>query len=135
MENKTPEAYCAIIQGMIKYLQVDRAIQLFEEAQKNQISLNTNTFNTLISSVNIQKENFDMRWSLVTNYLTQMKDAKLRPNLGTLNAVLGALNQMGNPNMTRTYTLMTLSEFKKLDIEPSLGSWHYVLNTFYKDSK
>ncbi|EEZ97978.1 small ribosomal subunit protein mS39 [Tribolium castaneum] len=133
LPNKTPEAYCAIIQGMAKYYQVDRAVQLFEEAQQNNIPLNTNTYNSLISAVNIMKESFDLRWSLVAQFLNQMKDAKLKPNLGTLNAILAALSSMGNPVGARKYALMTLSQFRELGIEPSLGSWSLVLNTFYKD--
>ncbi|XP_063930693.1 small ribosomal subunit protein mS39 [Zophobas morio] len=133
MTPKTPESYCAIIQGMSKYRQMDRAVQLFEEAQKSNIPLNTNTYNSLIQSVNMIKENFDMRWSLLADFLTQMKNSNLKPNLGTLNAILYALSFMGNPKRAKEYVLQTLAEFKNLGIEPSLGSWYYVILTFCKE--
>lgn len=132
---KTPEAYCAIIQGMAKYHQVDRAMQLYEEAQKNNIQLNTNTYNSLIAVANAVKESFDMRWSLVTELLTQIKNYNLKPNLGTLNAVLFSLSFMGNPIVSKKYALQTLSEFKSLGIEPSLASWNHILQTFCKNRK
>ncbi|RZC40303.1 PTCD3 -like protein, mitochondrial, partial [Asbolus verrucosus] len=133
MENKTPEAYSAIIQGMVKYYQVDRAWQLFEEAQQKNLTLNTNTFNALICVSDFIKEDFEMRWNLVTNLLVQMKDSKLKPNLGTLNAVLQSLSTMGSSISARQNTLKTLAEFKNLGIEPSLASWYFVIMTFCKE--
>jgi pentatricopeptide repeat domain-containing protein 3 len=131
-ENKTAEAYCAMIQGMTKYHQVDRAYQLFEETKQKNIVLNTNTFNSLIYVVNAVKEHFELRWNLVVDLLSQMKAANLSPNLGTLNSVLYVLSYIGNSGLAKQYTLKTLSEFKNLGIEPSLASWYYVLLTFCK---
>jgi pentatricopeptide repeat domain-containing protein 3 len=134
-ENKTAEAYCAMIQGMTKYHQVDRAYQLFEETKQKNIVLNTNTFNYLIYVVNAVKEHFELRWNLVVDLLSQMKAANLSPNLGTLNSVLYVLSYIGNSGLAKQYTLKTLSEFKNLGIEPSLASWYYVLLTFCKTRK
>lgn len=135
LENPGLEAYSAIIQGMAKYYQVDRAYELFEEAQMKQIPLNTNTYNSIISVSNFIKESFDLRWSFVTNLLQQMQMNKLKPNLGTLNATLQTLSTMGNNNFVKETTLKVLAEFKACGIEPSLASWYFVLITFCKESK
>ncbi|XP_018570454.1 protein PTCD3 homolog, mitochondrial [Anoplophora glabripennis] len=133
IENPTGETYSAIIQGMSKHFQVDRAHQLFEEAQEKGIVLSTNTYNCLIRVVNFLKESYDLRWNLVVELLSGMNNAGLRPNLGTLNAVLQALSTMGGGKIAKDNALKTLREFKDLGIEPSLASYYYVLITFCKE--
>lgn len=71
----------------------------------------------------------------MTNILDKIRQAGLKPNLGTLNSTLFCLSTMGHSKMTKVFTLRTLREFKELGIEPSLGSWYYVLITFCKDSE
>lgn len=78
---------------------------------------------------------FFRRWAFVVNMLQNIKQAGLKPNLGTLNAVLFALSTMGGNNLVKSFTLKTLTEFKNIGVEPCLGSWYYVLNIFCKDSK
>ncbi|XP_057651998.1 protein PTCD3 homolog, mitochondrial [Diorhabda carinulata] len=133
IKTPTAETYSAIIQGMCKYFQADRAWKLFEEAQKKGFVLTTNTYNSLIKISNFLKESSEMRWTFIINLLSDMNTAKVKPNLGTLNAVLHSLSTMGKSNNVKEYVLQVLSEFKKLGIEPSLGSWYYVLITFCKD--
>lgn len=124
-----------MIRGFAKHGQADRAFQLFEEAQQKQIVLNTDAYNSVISVVHFLKESYEMRWSFIVDMLTAMKTAQLKPNLGTLNAILGALSTMGVARVYKQHALNTLSEFKQLGIEPSLASWYYILITFCKESK
>ncbi|KAJ8928158.1 hypothetical protein NQ314_019305 [Rhamnusium bicolor] len=133
IENPTAATYSAIIQGMSKYFQVERAWQLFEEAQQKGLVLSTNTYNSLLRVVNFLKESYDMRWSLVVNLLTDMNKAGLKPNLGTLNSVLYALSTMGGGKDAKEVVLQILREFKDIGIEPSLASWYYVLITYCKE--
>jgi pentatricopeptide repeat domain-containing protein 3 len=63
-----------------------------------------------------------------------MDESGVAPNLGTLNAVLECLSMLGNPRVAKGLVLTTLSEFKKMGIEPSLGSYFFVLNAFCKES-
>ncbi|KAJ8922045.1 hypothetical protein NQ315_008686 [Exocentrus adspersus] len=133
IENPTAEAYSTIIQGMTKHFQVTRAWELYEEAQNKGLVLSTNTYNSLIRVVNFLKEQYDMRWVLIVNLLTDMNKLGLKPNLATLNAILQALSTMGGGNAAKDNALKTLREFKKLGIEPSLGSYYFLLVTFCKE--
>lgn len=119
---------------MAKYCQVERAMQLFEEARKKGITLNTESYNSIISAAYFLKDNYEMRWAFVMDLLSAMNTDKIRPNLYTLNATLDVLSTMGTSKNTRDYVLKTLSEFKRINIEPSLGSWYLVLLTFCKES-
>lgn len=120
---------------MSKYRQSDRAWQLFEEAKEKKYLLNTNTYNALLSIVNFLKESNELRWELITTLLIEMKNKQLRPNLGTLNSILYALVGSGNQKMAKQNALKVLSEFKKLEIEPSLASWSFIIRIFCKERK
>lgn len=132
-ENPNTQAYAALIQGMAKYHQVNRAWELFEEAQSKGIILTVETYNSLIKVANFLKENYDARWSFVLDMLSAIKTAKLNPTLATLNSVLECLTTMGSSKQVHQNTLKTLSEFKNLNIEPCLASWYFVLITFCKE--
>ncbi|XP_044748174.1 protein PTCD3 homolog, mitochondrial [Coccinella septempunctata] len=127
------ETYSAIIQGMAKYYQIERATQLFEEAKQKGFILSTDTYNAMIEAGNLLKENYDMRWAYIVQLLSEMHEKKIKPNLGTLNAVLYCLSLMGI-KFSRESALKVLSEFKNLGIEPSLASWNFILQIFYKDN-
>ncbi|XP_075165781.1 small ribosomal subunit protein mS39 [Haematobia irritans] len=133
MEPKTSQAYAAIIRGMAKYYQADRAYALFQEALEKQHKLDTATYNSVISNVNFLKENADQKWELCKELLVQMKQQQLKPNLGTLNALLECISTFGNYKMGRTCALQVLAEFKKLNIDLSLGSYYYVLIIFCRE--
>ncbi|ENN73943.1 hypothetical protein YQE_09445, partial [Dendroctonus ponderosae] len=132
MENPSAEAYSAMIQGLAKFNHASRAHHLFEEAQAKGL-VDLDTYNAIIKVAPFLKENTDLRWAFVVNILENIKQAGLKPTLGTLNSVLLALSTMGTSEMVRTSTLKTLNEFKSLGIEPTLGSWYYVLITFCKE--
>ncbi|XP_061392704.1 small ribosomal subunit protein mS39-like [Musca vetustissima] len=133
IEPKTTEAYAAIIRGMAKYYQADRAYALFQEALEKQHYLDTATYNSIINNVNFLKETPDQKWELCKDLLQQMKQQQLKPNLGTLNALLECISTFGNYKMGRTCALQVLSEFKKLGVELSLGSYYYVLIIFCRE--
>lgn len=118
---------------MAKYFQVDRAIELYEEAQSKEIPLTTETYNSLISVAHFIKESNDMRWTFIVDMLMTMNKNGVAPNVRTLNAVLETLSIMGSNRIVRENVLKTLSEFKKINIEPCLASWYYVLITFCKE--
>lgn len=135
IDNPSAEAYSAIIQGMTKFGQVDRAWQLFEDSQKKGLVVSTDTYNSLISVASFLKEDYDLRWSFVTDMLSGMARAQNKPNLGTLNALLKTLSTLGSGKHVKQNVLKVLSEFKALGIEPSLASWYYVLITYCKERK
>ncbi|XP_028132318.2 protein PTCD3 homolog, mitochondrial [Diabrotica virgifera virgifera] len=133
LENPTAESYSAMIQGMSKYFQVERAWKLFEEAQQKGLVLSPNTYNSLLKVANFLKESFEMRWTFIVNLLADMNRAGVKPNLGTMNAILHSLSTMGRGKSVREYALQVLAEFRGLGVEPSLGSWYYVLITYCKE--
>ncbi|XP_023294074.2 protein PTCD3 homolog, mitochondrial [Lucilia cuprina] len=133
IEPKTANTYAAIIRGMAKYYQADRAYALFQEALEKQFQLDTYTYNSIISNANFLKENVDQRWELCKDLLQQMKQQQLKPNLGTMNSLLECISTFGNYKLARTSALQVLSEFKKLGIDPSLGTYYYVLIIFCRE--
>ncbi|CAG0923020.1 unnamed protein product, partial [Notodromas monacha] len=133
-EPRSAQAYAAIIRGMAKHLQVEKAWHLFEETKSLRLLLDTETYNALIRVVNFLKDSNDLRWQLVTELLSEMRQASLRPNVGTLNAVMEALTSMGSWRQRKEIALATLAEFTKvLHIRPSLGTYALLLNIFYND--
>lgn len=114
MDNPTSEAYSAIIQGMAKFYQVDRAFQLFEEATSKDLILSTNTYNSLISIASYLKEGYDLRWTCTTDLLTNMAKNKLKPNAGTLTAILETLSTMNGTKVSKQHALNVLKEFQQI---------------------
>uniref|UniRef100_A0A182QET3 Small ribosomal subunit protein mS39 n=1 Tax=Anopheles farauti TaxID=69004 RepID=A0A182QET3_9DIPT len=133
LETKRSEHYCAIIRGMARFFQVEKAWALYQETVEKRIEIDTNTFNSLLYIASFLKESYDKRWDLVCEVLTAMKQQGLRPNLGTLNGILQTITTIGGYNHPRTYALKTLAEFKQLGIEPSLASWYYMLVIFCRE--
>lgn len=64
-----------------------------------------------------------------------MKELGLEPNLGTMNAMLDSFSMIGNPRQAKNMALSTMSEFKRIGIEPSLASYFFLLTLFCKESK
>ncbi|XP_055921889.1 protein PTCD3 homolog, mitochondrial [Eupeodes corollae] len=133
IEPRTPESYAAIIRGMAKYGQAERAYALLQDATEKQIELDTKTFNYVISVGGLLKETADLRWDFCQEMLQQMNQLQIKPDLGTLNSFLEVVGTFGNFKMARGSTLKILSTFKALGIEPSLGTYYYVLNNFCRD--
>lgn len=133
LETKTPEAYSAILCGLYKHNHKARTAILFQEALEKQIPLDIEVFNYAIRATNMDKAPLEMRWNSCLDLLKQINDRKLKPNLNTLNAVLYTINGSGHYALIRQYALQTIAEFKKLGIEPSLGSWFIILRTFCRE--
>lgn len=133
IEPRTAASYAAIIRGMAKYCQVERAWSLFQEAGEHQVALDVATYNSIIEVANFLKESGEMRWELVQDILRRMAAAQLRPDLHTLNAVLSLISTIGGYRHGRTFVLQTLAEFRALGVEPSLATWYYVLAIFCRE--
>lgn len=114
-------------------MQAERAYALFQEAMEKQFQLDTCTYNAIISKVNFLKENADQRWDMCKDLLQQMKQQQLKPNLGTMNSLLECVSTFGNFKLARKSALQILAEFKKLDVNPSLGTYYYILIIFCRE--
>ncbi|XP_034478061.1 protein PTCD3 homolog, mitochondrial [Drosophila innubila] len=133
IEPKTPQSYAALIRGMAKYLQCERAFALLQEANEKQLQLDTNTYNSIIQIISYLKETADQRWQLCNDLLRQMAEQQLSPNLGTLNAILQCISSFGNFKLARGSALKVLPEFQKLGVVPSLGTYYYLLIIFCRE--
>lgn len=129
----TLESYAALIRGMARYCQVERAWSLFQEATAAGHRLDVATYNSIIAVANFLKESGEMRWQLVREILQRMADAKLRPDIGTLNACMQLISTIGGYRHGREFALATLAEFRELGVQPSLGTWYYVLSIFCRE--
>lgn len=133
LHEKDSRAYDTLIRGMCKYLQCERAYALYQEALEKDLINNVETFNAIISIVNLLKESGEMRWKLIQEILQTMNTLKIKPNLNTLIACLSVVSTIAG-GFSRTFTLKLLSEFKNtLNIEPSLAAWYYVLISFCRE--
>lgn len=63
-----------------------------------------------------------------------MNDSGFAPTISTLNIILALLTRMPNFRDRRKNALKMISEVKQFGVEPSLGSYHYLLQIFCADS-
>ncbi|XP_075972245.1 small ribosomal subunit protein mS39 [Anticarsia gemmatalis] len=133
MEPKTPEAYCAIIQGMAKYYQAERAHSLTLEAIEKGIPLSTSVYNSLISCVGYLREGTALRIEALKTLLNQMNEQGLTPNKETLSACLRSLSVWGGGSTLQQLALQVLAEFRQLGIQPGLSAYYFLLCLFCKE--
>jgi Pentatricopeptide repeat domain len=62
-----------------------------------------------------------------------MNSLKVRPDIGTLNAILLTITSSGGMSQTKTFALRVVAEFKELGIKPSLASYYHILNIFSRE--
>jgi pentatricopeptide repeat domain-containing protein 3 len=67
--------------------------------------------------------------------LTAMVKQNVAPNIGTLNAVLEAISNMGPQKHVKMYALRALAELRHVGVQPSLASYYFLLITFCKESE
>lgn len=132
METKDSKAYSTIIRGMCKFYQVEKAWAFFNDALSRNVELDVEAFNSIFNVTSFLKESAELRWDHMMDLLTTMRNMKVEPNLGTLNACMSTISVMGG-RMPKEYALRMLSEFKSIGIVPSLATWYFVLQTFCKE--
>ncbi|KAJ8269416.1 hypothetical protein COCON_G00120230 [Conger conger] len=130
MPEKNERAYCTLIRGMVKFKAHTMAFNTYEDMLNDRLTADVHTFNALISAAPNVRQFFHERSNLILELLQQMEKQKVRPNLLTFNAVLKSLRECGS--LGRTQALLTLAEMKALHIEPSLATYYYVLDIFFK---
>ncbi|CAK1578571.1 unnamed protein product [Parnassius mnemosyne] len=133
MEPKTPEAYCAVIQGMAKYYQAERAHALAQEAIEQGIPLSTSVFNSLLSCIGFLKEGTTLRIEALKTLLSQMNEQGLTPNHETLTACLRSVSAWGGGKILQQIALQVIAEFRQIGIQPGLSAYYYLLCLFCKE--
>lgn len=132
IEEQDSKQFSTIIRGMCKFYQAEKAWAFYNDALSKNVPLDVEVFNSILNITTLLKESAEMRWAMIVETLKTMKDKKVDPNLGTMNACLGTIALMGGRTV-REYALAILSEFKQIGVEPSLASWYFVLHTFCKE--
>uniref|UniRef100_A0A131Y211 Small ribosomal subunit protein mS39 n=1 Tax=Ixodes ricinus TaxID=34613 RepID=A0A131Y211_IXORI len=132
LENKDSRAYAAVIQGMAKHFQVDKAYELFKEMQSKGLTPSIEVYNGLLSLVPFLREGYDNRWDLANELMRGIENDGLKPNISTMNNVLEIISRFGASPSARKYALQTFSEMKHIGVEPSLASYYYLLVIFCK---
>ncbi|XP_050672303.1 protein PTCD3 homolog, mitochondrial [Leptidea sinapis] len=133
MEPKTSEAYCAIIQGMARFYQAERAHVLAHQAIENGLQLSTSVYNSLISCVGFLKEGTILRIEALKTLLVEMSQQGLSPNQETLTACLKSISAWGGGNNLQTFASQIVAEFKSLNIQPGLSAYYYLLCLYCKE--
>ncbi|KAJ8725153.1 hypothetical protein PYW07_016111 [Mythimna separata] len=133
MDPKTPEAYCAMIQGMAKYYQAERAHMLTMEVKEKGIPLSTGVYNSLIGCVGFLREGTTLRVEALRSLLAEMHEQGISPNDETLSACLRSLSAWGGGKILQQMALSIVAEFRRLDIQPGLAAYYYLLCLFCKE--
>jgi len=131
LEEKDARSYNALIRGRAKYLNVFNAYDLYTEAQVNNIPLQAATYDSILRIAGLLKDSPDTCWQLIEEVLNDMKTAGVAPSLNTFNNALFAI--VANPKCSESnYSMMIINEMKRCEIEPSLGTWHFLLKDNYR---
>ncbi|XP_063434545.1 small ribosomal subunit protein mS39-like isoform X1 [Mytilus trossulus] len=134
LQEKTPEAYCAMIRGMTKYLEVEQAFQLFEEMREKglQAEVDVRTYNGLIDVMRQLPADQEEQWSIIVDLLHCMKESGVQPNVQTFQSCLHFLKGvMTRFREQKVYFL--LNEMKAINIEPTLGIYANLIQLIYND--
>ncbi|XP_023558721.1 pentatricopeptide repeat domain-containing protein 3, mitochondrial isoform X2 [Octodon degus] len=131
MPEKNEHSYCTMIRGMVKHRAHTQALNLYTELLNNRLRADVHTFNALIEATAlIANERYEERWINILSLLNHMVAQKVKPNLQTFNTII--------KHVRRFYTfgklsaLQTLREMKAIGIEPSLATYHHLIQVFYQ---
>lgn len=117
------------------FSQVNRAWALYKECMEKGLPLYVRSYNSILRLVQFTKDSGDERKHLMLDVLSGMSKAQVRPNVGTLNAALQISSMLRSPHPGREIALSVYKEFTNAGVEPSLGSYFYLLTIFCRNSE
>nr|XP_045009188.1 pentatricopeptide repeat domain-containing protein 3, mitochondrial isoform X2 [Jaculus jaculus] len=130
MPEKNAHSYCTMIRGMVKHRAHAQALNLYTELLNNRLH-DVYTFNALIEAKAVMpNEKYEEKWNNILDLLKHMVAQNVKPNLQTFNTLLKYLRRFHS--FGRLPALQTLREMKAIGIEPSLASYHHVIQVFYQ---
>ncbi|XP_068419988.1 small ribosomal subunit protein mS39 [Eschrichtius robustus] len=131
MPEKNAHSYCTMIRGMVKHRAPTQALNLYTELLNNRLRADVHTFNSLIEATAlVVNEKFEEKWNNILDLLKQMVAQNVKPNLQTFNTILKCLRRFHA--FGKLPALQTLREMKAIGIEPSLATYHYIIQLFYQ---
>ncbi|XP_043324668.1 pentatricopeptide repeat domain-containing protein 3, mitochondrial [Cervus canadensis] len=131
MPEKNAHSYCTMIRGMVKHRAHTQALSLYTELLNNRLRADVHTFNSLIEATAlVVNEKFEEKWNNILDLLKQMVAQNVKPNLQTFNTILKCLRRFYA--FGKLPALQTFREMKAVGIEPSLATYHYIIQLFYQ---
>ncbi|XP_054978397.1 pentatricopeptide repeat domain-containing protein 3, mitochondrial [Sorex araneus] len=131
MPEKNAHSYCTMIRGMVKHRAYTQALDLYTALLNNRLHADVYTFNALIEATTwLTNERFEGKWNSVLELLKQMAAQNVKPNLQTFNTILKCLRRFYA--FGKSPALQTFREMKAIGIEPSLATYHYLIQLFYQ---
>ncbi|XP_042837830.1 pentatricopeptide repeat domain-containing protein 3, mitochondrial isoform X3 [Panthera tigris] len=131
MPEKNAHSYCTMIRGMVKHRALVQALNLYTELLNNRLHADVYTFNALIEATALSmNEKLEDKWNKILELLKEMAAQKVKPNLQTFNTILKCLRRFYS--FGRLPALQTFREMKAIGIEPSLATYHYIIQLFYQ---
>uniref|UniRef100_A0A8D1LRQ7 Small ribosomal subunit protein mS39 n=1 Tax=Sus scrofa TaxID=9823 RepID=A0A8D1LRQ7_PIG len=115
MPEKNAHSYCTMIRGMVKHQAPTQALNLYTVLLNNRLR---------------GKCVWRIPLSFLSDLLKQMVTQNVKPNLQTFNTILKCLRRFYA--FGKLPALQTLREMKAIGIEPSLATYHYVIQLFYQ---
>jgi len=129
ISEKSAEAYEAYILALLKYGEFTVALRLHDEMRENGFKGSAFLYKAFLDEIDRTKENLSSkeRWRLAEDFMHKMKAEKASvPNIGLYNSLLKVASKLGHEAMRRTKMIMR--EMIANGIEPSLGSYMYVID-------
>eukprot|EP00794_Sanderia_malayensis_P005421 gene5421-6099_t len=130
MDDKNAETYEAFILGLLKHGEFDSACKYLGEMRSNGHKASTFLYNQFLRNVISNDEVGDTRakWNLAQEFVEKIKDdATVIPDIVTYNALLDLASKLENEAPLKTGMIMR--EILASGLEPSLGSYLYVLES------
>ncbi|KAF7995316.1 hypothetical protein HCN44_006423 [Aphidius gifuensis] len=127
------KAYNTMICATAKYNKFEKSFGLFEQAINNNINLSILTYNSIISIIPSLKDGINEKKSLLIDILERINKCGIKPTIGTLNSSLKVATTLSNHAVAKELCCSLFSEFNNINIEPSLASYNYALQIYYRN--
>lgn len=111
------------------------AFSYYNKCLADNIPLSVTSFNYIIQLVPLLKDSTDTRKILIQSILSSMMKKEVPANLQTLNSALYSTTFFQHQRTAKDFAKELLADFQQIGIEPSLGSYYYLLQIFCRQSK
>ncbi|EFX86877.1 hypothetical protein DAPPUDRAFT_221711 [Daphnia pulex] len=133
LDTITPEAYHALICGMVKHGQAVGAWEHYNQMLADGFQPDLMTYNSILKISGIIREDGEYIITLINDILTSMAHAGIKPDVRSLNAALQSISRMPITRVAREKASRLMSDFKSIGVQPSLGTYTSLLKIFCRD--
>jgi len=125
------KTYESFILALLRHGELQRAFQIFNELAGKGFTGSTFLCNQLLEQVSNMHDDDESRWDAVQEIIDYMKKYQVHPDLVTFNTMLEIASNMTQSGSVTAQKL--IREMKRLKIEPSLGSYYYLMSAEKKE--